>query len=212
MMNPYESADRQLQKILKWQKSQFNRHRLRNFLSFDEVNVLRLKRQSQALYKRLDKRNREFLLQIAVEAYETACEEISAALMDPPNEAWLLAILEVSDPVTEYIYTEEVPRKRARFYETLLALIAMRRTTTETEKTYKRARDLWGRQTEQYEINVVDMARRKAFEDNGISQFMWNTQEDEKVCSVCRPRDGVIYAAGNIPTRHYLCRCWLTPI
>ena len=132
--------------------------------------------------------------------------------MDPPNEAWLLAILEVSDPVTEYIYTEEVPRKRARFYETLLALIAMRRTTTETEKTYKRARDLWGRQTEQYEINVVDMARRKAFEDNGISQFMWNTQEDEKVCSVCRPRDGVIYAAGNIPTRHYLCRCWLTPV
>lgn len=203
---PYKNADEQLKKILRTAKREFNKHRLKNFLPFDEINVLRLKKTSKSLYKKLDKMNREFYMRTAQEAYRAAGGQ------NELDEEWLLVFLENSDPVTEYIYTHEVDRKRDRFFESILALLAVEHTSLEIEKTYKKAIDLWCRQTEQYEINIVDYARVQAFKENGEGFVQWFTQEDEKVCAICAPRNGEIYPINAIPDRHYNCRCWVEAI
>ena len=203
---PYERADRELKVMLRTVRKEFNKHRLKNFLPFDEINVLRVKKTAKSLYKKLDSINRDFYMRIAQEAYKAAGGK------NKLGKKWLLAFLERSDPVTEYVYTHEVERKRDRFFESILALLAIEHTTLDIEKAYKRAADLWSRQTEQYEINIVGCARVQAFEDNGEEYVQWFTQEDEKVCEICAPRNGEIYPINEIPDRHYNCRCWVESI
>jgi hypothetical protein len=46
------------------------------------------------------------------------------------------------------------------------------------------------------------------------SQVQWFTEKDERVCSVCLPRDGVIYQADAAPEcpAHPRCRCALVAV
>ena len=67
--------------------------------------------------------------------------------------------------------------------------------------------------TYQYADDVTDSARIKAFTDAGVEQVQWHTAGDEKVCQVCRERNGEIYPIDNIPDKpHRKCRCWLAPV
>lgn len=46
-----------------------------------------------------------------------------------------------------------------------------------------------------------------------VSLYQWNTQKDERVCPICSPKDGRIYAVGGEkPPAHPNCRCWTSPV
>lgn len=209
---PFDYGDEQLRKILQTVKKEFNKQRLKSFMQFDEVNTIKLKKSVKALYKKLDDLNRTMYLLIAIKAYAAACAEIGVVAKKLPGEKWLLAMLNSSDPVTEYVYSNEVERKRDRFFEALIVLLAIKHTKADIEREYKKAIKYWARQTEQYEINVVSNARRQAFADNDVEYVRWNTQRDGRVCGSCGERDGQIYAIDDIPESHYNCRCYLTAV
>lgn len=209
--SPYEKADKRLLVILAVIKKEFNKHRLRNITGHDELNILRIKKDTAQLYRRLDRINRKFLLGTAQEVYDDIFEEQGKKPDRLLAAAWLNEILDSTNEVTGYIYTNEVRRKRDRFFESLLTLTNGNYSEADVMTLYKRARDLWSRQTEQYEINVVDYASRDAYRDLGHRFLKWNTQRDRNVCAACESRDGRIYPIDEIPESHYNCRCFLTP-
>lgn len=48
-----------------------------------------------------------------------------------------------------------------------------------------------------------------------VSQNRWMTSKDDKVCPICKPRDGQVYALDDTshrPPGHIRCRCWLLPV
>ena len=61
---------------------------------------------------------------------------------------------------------------------------------------------------------------RAAWRASGVIQKRrWNTNNDEKVCPICRPLNGVVVGLdekfpGEIdgPPGHSRCRCWVTPV
>lgn len=209
--SPYEKADKRLEKILAETKKEFNKHRLRNFTGHDELNVLRIKKDVASLYKKLDRMNRKFYLEIAQEVYDDIYAEQGKEPDHMFEIAWLNEILDTTNEVTDFIYTNEVKRKRDRFFESLLVLTYGNYTDADIMTLYKRAFDVWARQTEQYEINVVDYSSRDAYRDLGVQRLRWNTQRDGRVCAECQKRDGVIYPINAIPESHWNCRCFLTP-
>jgi len=62
------------------------------------------------------------------------------------------------------------------------------------------------------------VANMETFRQNGVEFVRWNTANDELVCPVCRPLNGVVVQIGAAfqngiqhPPAHPRCRCWVTP-
>lgn len=172
-------------------------------LPFDELNVLETARN---LYDNLAADNLNVFLELAGASYQ----QTEPHGEDKPSAAWLLALLAAYDPVTKYVYQHEVERKRARLAE---ALISVGRAQRRQNEEWRRGLSLWSQQTAQYADIVTDVAMIKAFADAGITKLRWITQEDEKVCKVCRERDGKVYPITNLPEKpHWRCRCYWEPV
>jgi SPP1 gp7 family putative phage head morphogenesis protein len=57
------------------------------------------------------------------------------------------------------------------------------------------------------------------YQELGIEQMRWQTNNDEVVCSTCEPLNGQVRKIGDTfdgdifdPPAHVNCRCWLTPV
>lgn len=193
MMN-YDFADKAIRDM--------NRRNLRAFdglklLKFDELNVLRSVKRVYEDSIRLAKKR---YLQIALDAYRNAKGKKKI------DRDWVLDMLEEYDPVTMYLFTPEAERKRDRTVEAILS-------TPNKDEAVDRALRLWTLQTTHYAEKSVDEATLQAFRDNGVKKVRWVTAEDEKVCEVCRKRNGKIYPIDKIPPKpHYRCRCTYEPI
>ena len=72
---------------------------------FDELNVLEVTR---TLYQDLSRDNQEIFLELAQERYQ----EAEPHGEEPPDLAWLLALLAAYNAVTKVIYDNDVDRKR----------------------------------------------------------------------------------------------------
>ena len=190
----YEITDKALKKLKSKIWSKFLRTKAS--LKFDELNVIK---SSKSLYKDLNNMNKVVFLNIARECYLQYSDK------DTPSMAWVLAILGGYDVVTQYVYSHEVDRKRARFAESVIA-------SGNQMLPFQRANNLWYRQTEQYAITIEDQATIKAYKDNGVKKVRWVSEKDSKVCKTCRERDGKIYDIDNIPPKpHINCRCYVRP-
>lgn len=198
----YKKLDLLLTKLLKNNQALFLQTKATT--KFDEVNVLK---KSKKLYEQLAKQNVQAYMQLAEYGYLKGLQMlgIENPKDNPPSKLWLLALLGAFNATSEYVYDHEVDRKRARFYESVIA-------SNGSLEAYRKALKVWNRQTTQYGIEVTDKACLKAYEDNGVKKIRWFTQEDEKVCSVCRERNGKIYPINEIPEKHYYCRCYYEPI
>ena len=83
----------------------------------------------------------------------------------------------------------------------------------EYHKELHKFADLWHTQTKQYAETMVDKTRVETFKKNGIRRVRWVTENDEKVCHICKERDGKVYDIEKIPVKpHYYCRCWIKPV
>ena len=172
---------------------------------FDELNVIKA---CTVLYQELDDDNRKIYLDLALLIYADVMIELGAKSKrkNLPTKKWVNdEILEKSNPVTQYIYTNEVYRKKDRLIEALESAV-------DKPIEFRRALNLWGRGADQYCDIVTDRTMIKAYEDAGVEYVKWVTQRDEKVCKHCGPLDGKVYPIAKAPPKkHYHCRCFLVP-
>jgi SPP1 gp7 family putative phage head morphogenesis protein len=60
------------------------------------------------------------------------------------------------------------------------------------------------------------MGNKLAWEEAGtVSQWRWNTANDELVCPICRPNNGKLFPLSELDNRlpaHVNCRCWSSPV
>ena len=190
----YQKTD-QVLKILKTShKRTFSRHKaLMNPL--DSLNVIE---RSKEMYELLNELNEDAYLEIAKKTYR----EINPKSESTPDREWLLALLLGYDVITKYVYEHEIDRKRARFAEALIA-------TKKKQQEFSTAFNLLWKQTAQYGINVTDEALMQAYIDTGVKKVRWITENDNKVCEVCKSRANKIYPIDKAPKKtHYGCRCY----
>lgn len=172
----------------------------RQMMAMDELNVIKA---SEKMYVKLEKANEKAFLKLARDRYKDITGEEAS---EKATLAWLLLFLLAYNPVTEFVYKNEVERKEARFAETMIAsvnkLVAI-----------KRAQSLWLRQTEQFLVLVEDEAVLRGYKRNGVKRVKWFTQEDERRCPECAARHGKIYSINKIPPKpHRNCRCFVEPV
>ena len=168
-------------------------------MKFDELNVIGICRE---LYDLLNSDNFRTFLELAIKKYLASNPHGDYE----PDREWLMEFLDDYDPVSKYVYPNEVERKRDRLAEAVNA-------STAKVKEFNRGLGYWVQMTAHYADSVSDAATIKAFKDAGISKVRWNSQKDGKVCLLCLERDGTIYSINKIPPKpHWGCRCYLTAV
>ena len=161
---------------------------------FDELSVLSITR---TLYDKLSADNEKIFLELAQERYQ----EAEPHGEEPPDLAWLLALLAAYNAVTKYQYTNEVERKRQYTTEGI-------NSSTAKVTEFRRGLHWWADLTSSYADIVTDESTLKAYRDAGVKKVKWITAGDEKVCDTCRERNGKVYSINSIPSKpHKHCRC-----
>ena len=165
---------------------------------FDELNVLEVTR---TLYQDLAHDNQEIFLELAQERYQ----EAEPHGEEPPDLAWLLALLAGYSAVTKVIYDNDVDRKRQYTAEGI-------NSSTAKVTEFRRGLHYWADLTATYGDIVTDESTLKAYRDAGVKKVRWVTVGDGKVCEICRERNGKVYSINSIPPKHRRCRCVFEPV
>lgn len=168
-------------------------------MGFDELNVLEINR---TLYDQLRKDNQDVFLELAQERYQ----EAEPHGEEPPDLAWLLALLAGYSAVTKVIYDNDVDRKRQYTAEGI-------NSSTAKVTEFRRGLHYWADLTATYGDIVTDESTLKAYRDAGVKKVKWHTVLDGKECETCKERDGKIYPINAVPPKtHKRCRCWLEAV
>lgn len=193
----YDYADKALVILLKHFIEMFDGLKMNFFL--DELNVFE---KVNSLYDELDELSQMWLTNIAARAYKDAGGVDNSFI----NRLWLTEnVLEAYDPVTKYVYTNEVDRKRSRLAESLIA-------SDNKAEEIDRALRLWSSMISQYTITAVDTATLTAYKSIGVNEVMWKSVKDGRRCKICVERDGKVYPIDEVPPKpHIGCRCYLVP-
>lgn len=167
--------------------------------NFDELNVIN---HSYGLYGELDEVARKGFNTLARRVYlENGGKELELDIIVP----YLLGILHDYNPVTKYIYSKEVDRKRSRYAESVIA-------SPTKVKEIDRALRLWANMVTQYTIDITDVSYLQAYKDIGYTEVEWVTEEDDRVCEICEGRNGKVYPIDKVPAKpHIGCRCYFIP-
>jgi SPP1 gp7 family putative phage head morphogenesis protein len=170
-----------------------------NILRNDEINILS---KVNALYKLLNEITNTKLLELAQLQYEYITQGDYSTI----NNEWLLNFLEYYNPVTKYVYANEVDRKRSRMYE---AIMSSETPTDEIEQSLK----YWCSTVVQAAIDITDMATKTAYKDCNIEKVEWVSEDDKKRCKNCEKLDGKIFLITEVPPKqHRHCRCFCIPV
>ena len=176
-------------------------------LRFDELNVLGVRKNVNAVFKRLDKFCRARFKEVGAAARRDAMDELGVSRFAAVKD-FVITVLAAYNLTTKYVYTNEWERKRDRLVEGIIAS----RNRLDIRDAVVRTTNLLKRQLLQYADEMTDAARIRAYKDMGVTHVMWHTQHDGKVCKKCDERDGKIYPIDDIPEKHYHCRCYITAV
>jgi SPP1 gp7 family putative phage head morphogenesis protein len=193
--------------MINYMSTEFQRFAI---LPFDRLNILDVRRRVNEMYKRMESIIVREYISIARKAYRDAARQLSIADDDFDPYEFVWAMLRDYDPVSDFVYTREYTRKRDRMFE---SVIATEQGNQEMRRNLKRGLDVLAKQVRQYADIITVKARIKAFEKAKVKYVRWMTEKDEKVCTICAPRDGVVYRIDDIPgiPAHWMCRCILFP-
>ena len=195
MSDFYAYTDKILQYLRRYYVREFNRASFQ--IRSDQANVISL---SKALYNRLRAETVRAFVRIAKKKYFDLTGE------DTITEMWVLDFISTANPLTGYIWTNDIDRKRQYFVESVMS-------GTNIRKDADKALRHWYGAVKQYADLVTDAAAIKGFADTGTKFVEWVTASDERVCAVCDSRDGMIYPVKNVPAKpHYNCRCYYEPV
>ena len=202
----FRHADRALMVMLNFMSREFQN--LSTELGFDDLNVMETRRRVNAMYERMDKVIRREYRSVARKSYMDAISEAGVDGGAFDADKFVSGMLKAYDTVSDFIYDREWIRKRDRLFE---SIIATERGNQEMRKNLKRGLDVLANQVRQYADNITAQARVTAFKRAGADVLVWITEKDEKVCSVCKPRDEQFYPIEMLPPypAHWHCRCAL---
>lgn len=210
----YKLADKLLEQLKKLIRREFNRL---GIFGFDELNTIRVAKETTALFDRMLTENKKRFLEAAKKAYLDAIAlAVAAGYRDPGdgkiNEKWLIGFLGAYNFVSGYLYDSEAERKRLRLSEQMLTAREYLSRTMYND-SLRRSANLWWTQTAHYMLDAVDTATLDGYRDSGVERVKWNTNIDGRECKVCRERNGKTYSIDNVPPKaHRNCRCYLTPV
>ena len=188
----YNYADREVRHIESLLIGSF--FRLKGLVSFDELNILQ---SVNSLYSKADGIIRQGLLRIARQAYRAAAKEEQRSI----DFGWLSLLLMGYDPVSKYVFDNELDRKRSRLIE---AMIASRDKPGEVSAALRGVSLM----VRIYAIRVADEATLQAYKDCGVEYVRWVAEKDGKTCPCCRERSGKVYRISELPPKpHPHCRC-----
>lgn len=191
-MNFYSYTDKALKYLRRYYIQRFNSAKMQ--IRADTLNVISV---SKDLYADIAAETERVFRKIAKWKYRQICGEDFIIGM------WLSGLLNNPDPLTGYVWQNDIDRKRAYFAESVLSGESL-------DKAAKKALRYWYQSQKQYADIITDAAALQAFADTQTEFVQYRTAEDENVCSVCMPRDGKIYqlkSAPKIPA-HHNCRCY----
>ena len=210
----YRLADKLLEQLKKLIRREFNRL---GVFGFDELNVLRVTSETEALFDRLMRENNKQYLKAAEKAYSDAVAlAVASGYTDPGkekiNDMWLIALLGAYNFVSGYLYEQEAERKRLRLAEQIMTAKEYQNRPLYND-SLRRSANLWWTQTAHYMLEAVDTATLEGYKDSGVEQVKWNTNIDGRECKTCRERNGKVFPIKNVPPKaHRNCRCYLTPV
>ena len=175
------------------------------------MNIMGVKKHISKLYKAIYKTVKQEFLKIINEIYQTIYDEAIDMGFDGDirnlDEAWIEEFFDRFNPVTKYVFSNEIERKESRLFEALVS------NELERLKSYAYAERLIVSQIEQYAIDLEDSIAMVVYEDTGVEKVMWVAENDEKTCGVCNELDGQIFALSDAPPKqHHNCRCYLIPV
>ena len=217
----YESCDTAIKALNRISLKEFSRLKLANF---DNLNVIRTVRK---MYRKLAKQAEKEYRKVGYDAYiygmmlcDIDRKKASKMAEKSITEEWIRDILTGTDFVTLYRFDSETVRKADRLIEAIAVVegsddrgTALRSMKFNRNDQIDSALRQWSKQIGQYAINVTDYAVLKAFEDAGIEEAEWVTEEDQRVCSYCHSMRGKRYSLEEFPSKpHVNCRCTAIPI
>lgn len=201
-------ADAAAEKIIKKLSREFRHNRLAHF---DEMNVIQTRKHIKKLYGDVEKIIRKELVKLLLpledEYYDIALDMGFDGDLEDLDESFIEEFFEEYNPVTRYVFKNELVRKESRLFESLVAV------PLDKVHSYKTAEKLLVRQVKQSVIDLEDEVAKSVYKALGVKKVQWVAEHDERTCGVCHELDGLIYDLKDIPPKqHYLCRCYLIPV
>ena len=191
-MNPYQTADKVISYLIKRYGRLFRQART---TSLDELNVIAV---SHDIYDTALNETKQEMARLSRVVYERYGDR-----EDFDGTAFVLALMLAYDPVTKYVYENEVDRKRARFVEGVLG-------SPSPLEEIKLAERLWVSMNKVFADEVTFQTMIQAYKDSGVKTVRWVTSEDERRCATCGAMHGKIYSIDKVPPKpHRNCRCWV---
>ena len=205
-------ADAAAAKITSKISKEFRHNRL---ALFDELHIVGIKKHISKLYKNVYRTIKKEFVAILNPLYQEIYDE-AASLgfdgdMEDLDEAWIEEFFDEYNPVTKYVFSNEMGRKQSRLFE---ALVATRDTTNANKiQSYKTAENLLNRQVKQYAIELEDSVAMVVYKAVGVKKVKWVAENDHKTCGECREMDGEIFNIQDAPPKlHHNCRCYYIPV
>ena len=174
------------------------------------MNVVQVKKHVHKLYKDVFKIiKKEFLSVVDSICAEIYGETLSMGFEGEVREMgidWLESFLDKYNPVTKYVFSNEIDRKESRLFEALVS------SMEERYQSYATAENLLVRQIKQSAIDLEDEIELKVYGDVGVEKVQWVAEDDDKTCDDCQALDGEIFDIDDVPGKHQNCRCYLIPV
>lgn len=193
MASPYSKTD----KVIAYLNKQYMKL-FRQVTSFDELNVIQVSHEIYEEVLRIIEREAARLVKAVYNSHRETAE-----IADEEAGSFVLLLLLAYNPVTKYVFKNELDRKRSRFAEGVIA------SDTPREEVELAKRLLVG-MNKQFLDDVTFDTVVKAYQDDGVERVRWITAPDDRRCSECKSRHNKIYPIDNIPPKPHLhCRCYV---
>ena len=195
-------------KIIKKLSREFRHNRL---ALFDEMNVVGVRKHVNKLYKNTYKIIKKEFSDILNPLYEEIYDEAVALGFDGDlrdlDEGWIEDFFDEYNPVTKYVFSNEIGRKESYLFEAVVADVDTR------HQSYLKAEKYLVRQVKQGAIDLEDAVAKKVYKDLGVEKVMWIAEDDYKTCAVCNKLDNQVFDIDDAPPKqHHNCRCYLIPV
>ena len=196
MKNPYSKTD----KTIAYLNKQYVRL-FRHVASFDELNVIQVSHVIYDEVLRIIEKEAARLVKVVYDSYREGAE-----IAGEEASAFVLLLLLAYNPVTKYVFKNELDRKRSRFAEGVIA------SDTPYEEV-ELAKRLLAKMNKQFLDDVTFDTMVKAYKDDGVERVRWITAVDDRRCAECKSRHRKIYPIDKIPPKpHWHCRCWVEKV
>ena len=208
MKNPYQKADAAAEKIIRKISQEFRHNRLAHF---DEMSVIQTRKHIKKLFGDVEKIIKKELLKLLLpledDYYDIALDMGFDGDIEDLDESFVEEFFEEYNPVTKYVFKNELGRKESRLFEALVAV------PLDKVHIYAAAEKLLKRQVQQAVIDLEDEVAKTVYKALGVKEVLWISEQDDRTCGVCQEMDGTVYELDDVPPKpHYHCRCYLIPV